>query len=92
MSTILKEFDIVDPYLLDIDIKGKEFQIINDENISRFKMVRIEYSTYMGNKLIGNRDESISKLERCGFNKIRIFKHNEGVYDLNDVGTIEAKK
>jgi FkbM family methyltransferase len=90
ISSILKGFCIEDPFLLDLDIKGKEFEVINDENIRKFKMVRIEYSTHIGDKLIGSRDEIIRKLREYGFNKLRIFKHNEGTYDLMTCGTIEA--
>jgi len=92
LSSILKEFSIEAPFLLDLDIKGKEFEIINDEGISKFEMVRIEYTTCIGNKVIGNRDDIIKRLRDYGFNKIRIFKHNELVYDLNVHGTIEAVK
>lgn len=92
LSSILKEFSIEAPFLLDLDIKGKEFEIINDEAISKFEMVRIEYTTCIGNKVIGNRDDIIKRLRDYGFNKIRIFKHNELVYDLNVHGTIEAVK
>lgn len=90
IKTILKEFSIYDPFLLDLDIKGKEFEVVNDEAISRFKMVRIEYTTFIDGKKIGDRQELISKLKEYGFNRIRIFKHNEGAYDLTDHGTIEA--
>ena len=92
LSTILKEFSIESPFLLDLDIKGKEFEIMNDESIPKFEMVRIEYSTHIGNKLTGSRNDIIYKLREYGFNKIRIFKHNEGIYDLNNCGTIEAIK
>ena len=92
ISSILKEFSLENPFLLDLDIKGKEFEVINDENIQKFEMVRIEYSTHIGDKLIGSRDDIIKKLREYGFNKIRIFKHNEGVYDLTIHGTIEARK
>ncbi len=92
INTILNEFNIENPFLLDIDIKGKEFEIINDKDISKFKMVRIEYTTRIDDKIIGNRDNIIKKLNEYGFNKIRIFKHNESLFDLNEHGTIEAVK
>ena len=90
ISSILEEFSIKDPFLLDLDIKGKEFDTINDQSISKFKMIRIEYSTSIDGKKIGERQQLIDKLKKYGFNRIRIFKHNEGVYDLMDIGTIEA--
>lgn len=90
--SVLKEFSIKEPFLLDLDIKGKEFEVIKQISISNFKMVRIEYSTSIGNTIIGTREEILKRLEECGFEKIRIFKHNELVYDLVDHGTIEAIK
>ncbi len=92
ISSILEEFSIENPFLLDLDIKGKEFEVINDENIQKFEMIRIEYSTHIGNKLIGSRDDIIKRLREYGFNKIRIYKHREGDYDLTVHGTIEARK
>lgn len=92
IRSLLNELNIDTPYLLDLDIKGKEFDIINDDSLSEFEMVRIEYSTFVGNKKVGNRDDLLKKLDEYGFKKIRIFKHNELPYDLNRHGTIEAAK
>ncbi|MCW1302686.1 MAG: FkbM family methyltransferase [Candidatus Rehaiarchaeum fermentans] len=92
VSTILKEFNISEPYLLDLDIKGKEFDVINDDAISKFKIVRIEYNINIGGTMIGTRDELIDKLKEYGFRKIRVYKHNEVAYDLHYHGTIEARK
>ena len=92
INTILDEFSIENPFLLDLDIKGKEYEIIKDESISKFKMVRIEYVTNIDDKIIGNRDDIINQLKVYGFKEIRIFKHNELIYDLNKHGTIEAWK
>ena len=92
IKTILREFKIKDPYLLDLDIKGSEFNVINERELSKFKMVRIEYSTKIADKKLGSRSDIIKKLKRFGFKSIRIYKHNYGSYDLFDHGTIEAKK
>ena len=92
INTILNEFNIKTPYLLDLDIKGSEFKIINEDAISKFKIVRIEYSTKIGNRTLGSREEIIKRLRQLGFNSIRIYKHNNGGYDLIECGTIEAKK
>ncbi|WP_048816748.1 FkbM family methyltransferase [Caldisphaera lagunensis] len=80
ITQIIKEFNITDPYLLDLDIKGKEFEVINDESLSLFRKVRIEYSP----DLVGLKD--------YGFKSIRVFKHNCLNYDLHYHGTIEATK
>jgi FkbM family methyltransferase len=92
ISSILKEFSLENPFLLDLDIKGMEFEVINDKSIKEFEIIRIEYTTHIGDKLIGSRDDIIKKLLEYGFNKIRIYKHNEAFYDLNNHGTIEARE
>lgn len=92
IQTILNEFNIYDPYLLDLDIKGMEFDVLKNQDLSKFKIVRIEYSTFINNQKIGERADLLNKLKEQGFTKIRIFKHNELRYDLIEHGTIEATK
>jgi hypothetical protein len=41
---------------------------------------------------LGSVDDIINKLKEYGFNKIRIYKHNEIGYDLSEHGTIYAVK
>ncbi len=90
IGTLLDEFRIEDPYLLDLDIKGNEFDVIDDEAISRFHKVRIEYSP----ELAGKKHEGLSilgeTLRRHGFTVLRTFKHNYGRWDLRFHGTLEA--
>jgi FkbM family methyltransferase len=50
LTSILKEFKIKEPYLLDLDIEGAEFTVINDESVSKYRKVRIEYSPYLLDK------------------------------------------
>ena len=92
ISTILKEFKINNPDILDIDIKGNEFKVIYDRSLEKFKIIRIEYITEIEGKKFGSVDDIINKLKEYGFNKIRIYKHNEGKYDLSEHGTIYAAK
>ena len=92
IRTILNDFDINDAYLLDLDIKGNEFDVIEDDSVSKFKMIRIEYSSIIVNKKLGSRDEIIKKLQEYGFNIIRVFKQNEESFDLTESGIIEAIK
>ncbi|MGC8982067.1 MAG: FkbM family methyltransferase, partial [Minisyncoccia bacterium] len=68
IGSILQIFNIKNPYLLDLDIKGSEFKVINEEVLSRFKIIRIEYSIRAKNK---NLDMIIKRLKQLGFNKIR---------------------
>jgi FkbM family methyltransferase len=92
ISTILKEFKISNPDILDIDIKGGEFKVIHDKSLEKFKIIRIEYITEIEGKKLGSVDDIINKLREYGFNKIRIYKHNEMEYDLSEHGTIYAVK
>ena len=92
INTILKEFKIINPYLLDLDIKGSEFKIISEDSLSKFKIIRIEYSTKIEGRTLGGREEIIKRLKQLGFKNIRIYKHNYGSYNLLEHGTIEAKK
>jgi len=92
IETILSEFNISDPHLLDLDIKGAEFIIIEDPSISSFKKVRIEYSPYFLNQPDKTLDYLIEKLKNYGFIKFRIFKHNNSRFDLTYHGTLEAEK
>ena len=92
ISTILKEFDLDHPNILDLDIKGNEFKVINDKSIEKFDIIRIEYNTVIDGKKIGDRDYLIERLKEYGFTKIRIYKHNELPLDLSTNGTIFAQK
>jgi len=92
IKTILNEFNISDPYLLDLDIKGSEFTVINDPSISKFKRIRIEYSPYLLNQRGKTLEYLVAKLKGYGFNKFRVFKHNHLRFDLMYHGTLEAEK
>ena len=93
ISTILKDFSILNPYLLDLDIKGAEFSVIEDSSISSFQKIRIEYSPYLLNPSEKNLGYLVSKLKGYGFNKIRVYKHNDrDRFDLLNHGVLEAKR
>jgi len=92
ISTILDEFNIANPDILDLDIKGAEFQVINDKAIQKFQIVRIEYTTVIHGKRIGDLNYLVEKLKAYGFTKIRIYKHNEVPVNISVNGTILASK
>ena len=92
ISSILKDFDISDPYLLDLDIKGSEYDVIEDPSIQQFHRVRIEYSPYIINSQTKSLEYLISKLKGYGFTQFRVYKHNAVRADLNNHGTLEAEK
>lgn len=95
VRTILDELHVSNPYLLHLDIKGQEFTVIEDPALARFERVRIEYSPFLWK---GERDPRrtldylLDRLDRLGFHEIRTFKHNAGVYDLRNHGTIDARR
>ena len=90
VSTILKEFDISEPFLLDLDVKGFEYEVIKDPQIANFNIVRIEYNTKYNGIIIGTRSLIIGKLKECGFRYFRIY--SLGGIDLNQGGVIEARR
>ena len=92
ISRILREFNILDPYLLDLDIKGSEFDVIEDSSIKNFQKVRIEYSPYLFKSEEKTLESLINKLKSYGFNNIRVYKHNAIRVDLLNHGTLEAEK
>ena len=92
ISRILEELGILDPYLLHLDIKGAEFDVINDTSLSRFQRIRIEYSIFLVDDINKNLEYLLSKLDEYGFRHVRVFKHNSMRYDLLTHGTIDASK
>jgi FkbM family methyltransferase len=88
LRKILEENNLNDPYLLKADCKGCEYYIIEDDAISKFEKVKIEYTGFNRPKV----DYIISRLKSKGFSKFRIYKHNYGIYHLSDHGTIYAEK
>lgn len=92
VSSIIDEFSISEPYLLDLDIKGEEFTIVNDPAVSNFKKVRIEYSPYLFKDSNKSPEILIEKLKALGFTKFRLYKHNNLRFDLQSHGTIECEQ
>ena len=93
IDKILSKYDIKKPYLLHLDIKGQEEEIIKQNDIAKFDRIRLEYSFYLWrNKDLANLNYLIDRLRAAGFNKIRIFKHNSLEIPLEIHGTIDASK
>ena len=92
ISSILSEYNIKEPYLLDLDIKGAEYSVIEDESLANFSKIRIEYLPHLLNGTNKSLAHLLAKLKNYGFEKVRIYKHNNNRYDLTDHGTIEAEK
>ena len=95
LEEILNQNNITDPYLLHLDVKGAEHNLLQDQVIEKFQRLRIEYSPYMNGK-----DSEIfdypswieDQLKSRNFSIIRVFKHNNIKKALNIHGTIDATK
>lgn len=92
IETVLQEYDIESPFLLDLDIKGAEFTVLKDKSIGKFEKVRIEYSPYILKDSSASLSFLNDRLLEYGFKNIRIFKHSCGRDDLSIHGTLEAFK
>ena len=91
ITSILEKYNIQEPFLLDLDIKGSEFEVLDDDSLRRFKVVRIEYSPYLRSDKY-NLTNLINRLKGLNFTQIRVFKHNNLRFNLDFHGTIEAWK
>lgn len=92
LTTILNEYNIESPYLLDLDIKGAEFTVIRDKALRKFDKIRIEYAPY----LLKDSEATLAfleeKLQDYGFDDFRIFKFNCCRFDLLNCGVLQASK
>jgi len=88
LRKILEENNLDSPYFLKADCKGFEYYIIEDDAISRFEKVKIEYTGFNRPKV----DYIIGKLKSKDFSKFRVYKHNWLTYHLSDHETIYAAK
>jgi FkbM family methyltransferase len=59
--------------VLKVDCKGCEYELVNDDSLRLFDIVKIEYSGYLINKTY---HELKGKLEELGF-RCRVWAHNE---------------
>lgn len=91
LSTVLEEFNLKDPYLLDLDIKGNEQAVLQEKEVSKFHIVRVEYSTY-GPRDGSTADSIIRKVKSHGFQNVQVLKHNAGLYSLDEHGTVVGLK
>jgi FkbM family methyltransferase len=89
LRTILNRIDGA-PFLLKLDVKGAEFDLVGQSAISEFSVVQIEYAAdYRPDRSVG---ELLGKLRDAGFSRIRRFKHNWGGLDVAIQGMIHAER
>ncbi|MCG2880175.1 MAG: FkbM family methyltransferase [Vulcanisaeta sp.] len=59
--------------VLKVDCKGCEYELVNDDSLRLFDIVKIEYNGHLINKTY---HELMSRLEELGF-RYRVWAHNE---------------
>jgi len=76
--------------VLKVDCKGCEYELVNDDSLRLFDIVKIEYSGYLINKTY---HELKGKLEELGF-RCRVWAHNELAlkFGLDKHGTMTCIK
>ena len=89
LSTILRENHIEKPYLLKSDCKGCEIELLKDQAISQFQVVKLEYTLEDSDM---NANDVMKMLMESGYEHVRCFKHSHFRYDLAKHGTIIASK
>lgn len=92
LKTILRKYDISHPYLLHLDVKGVEHQLIDQPEVAQFERVRVEYAHRVGGQILPSRDNLVNRLKEHGFTKLRIFKGNSGLFPVEELGIIDAAK
>lgn len=92
LGSILARFNITQPYLLHLDIKGLETEVVTQKELADFQRVMIEYETVIDRKTVGSYQSLIDSLTRHGFTKLRTYKHNANRFDLRTHGTVDASK
>lgn len=92
IKSILESYADFVPYLLHLDVKGVEFELIKQPEVALFKRVRLEYCARADGTHLGTPQLLVERLTGYGFRHIRIFKHNYGPYPLEWHGTIDALK
>ena len=89
LTQLLSEFHIERPYLLKLDCKGSEFEIVRDPALARFERLSIEYNTDLG---VGTLDQLVTALEAQGFPGIRTAKFGWGPEAESDMGLLHAER
>jgi len=92
IRSVLADHSASRPYLLHLDVKGLEFGLLDQAEVALFDRVRLEFTTDIEGRHLGNLPELMDKLRKHGFRHLRVYKHNFGPYPLSEHGTIDAEK
>lgn len=89
LSELIERYSIKEPFLLKVDCKGCEVDLIEDRSIEVFDRVAIEYIT-RGRR--SSPEAICAKLQSHGFTDFRAYKHNTKEFSLAVHGIVEAWK
>jgi len=90
LAKLLSRHNLTDPFLLKLDAKGAEFEILEQKEVGKFHQVEVEYTTW--GRPNRSADEIVELLERAGFRISRRFKHEESFFRLDTHGMIHAER
>jgi FkbM family methyltransferase len=89
LRTVLGRIDGA-PFLLKMDCKGVEFDVIQQPALREFSVVELEYA--VDHRPGHTVKELIERLSDAGFSRIRRFKHNWEFFDLETHGVLVAQR
>jgi len=89
LRTILNRMD-GPPFLLKLDCKGVEFDVVRQPALREFSMVEMEYAA--GHRPGHTVAELVDGLREAGFSRIRRFKHNWEFFDYESHGILRAQR
>ncbi|MGA8303160.1 MAG: FkbM family methyltransferase [Thermoplasmata archaeon] len=78
------------PFLLKLDCKGVEFDVVQQPALREFAAVELEYA--VDNRPGHTVAELIDGLRNAGFSQIRRFKHNWEFFDYDSHGILHAQR
>jgi FkbM family methyltransferase len=90
LRSILERNHLAEAYLLKVDAKGAEFEILSQPEIAHFHLISLEYSPYLrpGHTVA----ELLAVLTAQGFVVKRKFRHNDSFFRLEEHGMIHAER
>ncbi len=89
LAGLLEENHLARADILKLDAKGTEFSMLAEPALSQFDFLSCEYSADLVHK---SPELLIKAVNRAGFSRVRVFKHNCFYYRLQEHGTIQASK
>jgi FkbM family methyltransferase len=89
LRTIVDQMD-GPPFLLKLDCKGVEFEVVQQAALREFAAVELEYA--VDNRPGHTVAELLDGLRTAGFSQIRRFKHNWEFFDYDTHGILHAQR